>query len=778
MHRARTIPSLTLACLLTGTIPVVVSGEPARGEAGDKVAPAIHTAINYPGFPTTNPGPTPYFPALTAGPHLIAATARPAEVTGTTADVFLVFSEDLIPASISTAASGAGGTGNPDIWAYGFTFAGVAATGNTVRLTGAIGADPSDQVRLAALQAVTGVDGSMSSDVSPSVLTTGPVITSVRFVAGYGDSLADNDSLRVTFDATVAFGAGDGAGNTFWRTEEFGMTGPFTPPAHLTSTVSGSTISLGLNRWNGNPGNHHFRFIQAGVSKLIVDAGKVIWNAVATENSRGYAIPIAAPYDSGPFARAIYYNRQGSSSPSDDEIWVVMSAPIDPLTFGFSIEEDFNTDVDGGFFSITSGTGTVASAAPLDFCAVLRLTGFESYELPSMPMDLMGAQYEELANHQGGGSTTGSVPVLRGPGIIRASYDDRRTVARGDDQLYLWLNEPAAYPASIGLTDFSYFGFSSNGLGLMTDVIGATQRVTIHGFTSENHPRPGSRIRANTGNGIFGALSSDEMYGGPAAPMILVEDETRPSALQMTVDPTLTRSVWNEALGIDSVFVAWAEGGSDDADQYFAFVTKEIPDNIDASWMNACLSRVLAVGNPRPGDLDATIRIGFLVDPSEGSPHPGAITRSADLLSPDLAEGDLFYILIAAADYQGNLSLRFDPSSAANALFGPFFVGPVSGAPAQDETPDAFSVSVRPNPSAGEPAIRLGLARGGPVQAMVFDVGGGQVRELFAGSLQAGVRTLTWDGRDQTGRPVPSGAYFVRVAGAAGQKTERLVVIR
>ena len=44
----------------------------------------------------------------------------------------------------------------------------------------------------------------------------------------------------------------------------------------------------------------------------------------------------------------------------------------------------------------------------------------------------------------------------------------------------------------------------------------------------------------------------------------------------------------------------------------------------------------------------------------------------------------------------------------------------------------------------------------------IYDVSGRLVRDVFTGSLTAGVHRSTWDGRDGSGNPVTPGLYFVR----------------
>jgi hypothetical protein len=55
----------------------------------------------------------------------------------------------------------------------------------------------------------------------------------------------------------------------------------------------------------------------------------------------------------------------------------------------------------------------------------------------------------------------------------------------------------------------------------------------------------------------------------------------------------------------------------------------------------------------------------------------------------------------------------------------------------------------------------------------VFDLRGRRIRSLAA--AEAPARIVDWDGRDDAGRPVPSGVYFFRTSRAA---TGRVVLVR
>ncbi len=65
---------------------------------------------------------------------------------------------------------------------------------------------------------------------------------------------------------------------------------------------------------------------------------------------------------------------------------------------------------------------------------------------------------------------------------------------------------------------------------------------------------------------------------------------------------------------------------------------------------------------------------------------------------------------------------------------------------------------------------------GGPVSVAVVDARGREVRRLLGGSLPSGTTVLAWDGRDDHGRLLPAGLYFVRAR--AGESAAAFKVIR
>ena len=70
-----------------------------------------------------------------------------------------------------------------------------------------------------------------------------------------------------------------------------------------------------------------------------------------------------------------------------------------------------------------------------------------------------------------------------------------------------------------------------------------------------------------------------------------------------------------------------------------------------------------------------------------------------------------------------------------------------------------------PNPFNPRTRIQFALDRDAQITMRVFDVQGRAVRTLIDSYLAAGPRVVDWDGKDERGKILPSGAYFLRLEG-------------
>jgi flagellar hook assembly protein FlgD len=75
-----------------------------------------------------------------------------------------------------------------------------------------------------------------------------------------------------------------------------------------------------------------------------------------------------------------------------------------------------------------------------------------------------------------------------------------------------------------------------------------------------------------------------------------------------------------------------------------------------------------------------------------------------------------------------------------------------------------------PNPFRSAIRVRLAAGTGATSVLAIYDVAGRIRRTLRLATGDTTARTLTWDGRDDSGDAVPAGIYFAR----AGRHTLRL----
>jgi len=87
-------------------------------------------------------------------------------------------------------------------------------------------------------------------------------------------------------------------------------------------------------------------------------------------------------------------------------------------------------------------------------------------------------------------------------------------------------------------------------------------------------------------------------------------------------------------------------------------------------------------------------------------------------------------------------------------------------------------LTARPNPFLAGTEIQFDLAGRAALRLPVHDVGGRRVRILIDGGRAAGAHTIGWDGRDQAGRVVAGGVYFIELSAGAERASRRVVVVR
>lgn len=333
-------------------------------------------------------------------------------------------------------------------------------------------------------------------------------------------------------------------------------------------------------------------------------------------------------------------------------------------------------------------------------------------------------------------------------------------------------------------------GFGPNGTGFWWAPV-----ITIGG----ENPRPAAALQPDGGivlvseaNGTFSLSTEVRLYrltsGG-------LPDPTFGGNGKVSISLGSGRDVGRDvAVRPDGriVVAGWTEDGAVTR----AFVLRTLPDGtLDASF-GAGGTALLDLGDPAGSSAAMSLALqvdGGIVIAGHGQ-LGGDTSFAAARLSPhgavDAGFGDAGRVLLdfpgggedraeaLALDAQGNAILA--GSSLGNLAVARLLNGPDASAVPGSATAAAFMLSPpSPNPTTGGAALALELPEDTRASATVYDVAGRVVRRLFGDrALMAGRHALAWDGRDQAGRQVAAGVYYVQVSTPRGGGVRKVVVVR
>jgi hypothetical protein len=105
-------------------------------------------------------------------------------------------------------------------------------------------------------------------------------------------------------------------------------------------------------------------------------------------------------------------------------------------------------------------------------------------------------------------------------------------------------------------------------------------------------------------------------------------------------------------------------------------------------------------------------------------------------------------------------------------------IGDLCQATTAPHAQSTMGLRAEPNPSSGSTVFSFELQVPGAAQLEIYDLRGRRVRLLRSQALPVGERRLDWDGRNDTGEPVGSGTYLVRLRDEVGESSTKLVVRR
>jgi hypothetical protein len=83
-----------------------------------------------------------------------------------------------------------------------------------------------------------------------------------------------------------------------------------------------------------------------------------------------------------------------------------------------------------------------------------------------------------------------------------------------------------------------------------------------------------------------------------------------------------------------------------------------------------------------------------------------------------------------------------------------------------------------PNPFSNEANIRLNLKYLETARIMIYNINGEVKRIFTVNAVDAGIKTLTWNGTDNKGNKLPNGLYLIRVVTGSNQTSDRILLMR
>jgi hypothetical protein len=179
------------------------------------------------------------------------------------------------------------------------------------------------------------------------------------------------------------------------------------------------------------------------------------------------------------------------------------------------------------------------------------------------------------------------------------------------------------------------------------------------------------------------------------------------------------------------------------------------------------------------------------VRPTSVTPGPGIAEAGGLVLSPRPGTVDVAFVglrpfsgtgVLATVSFTtlavGDPEIRVETVDARDAENGKLVLPVEVNAPPVI-VPRATRLGLpTPNPFSRSAAIAFDLAQAGRVELEIYSVDGRRVRTLAGGPREPGAYNVVWDGRDEDGRSVPAGLYYVRFAAGSSRFTRQVVVLR
>ncbi|OQX92517.1 MAG: hypothetical protein B6D58_02605 [candidate division Zixibacteria bacterium 4484_95] len=83
-----------------------------------------------------------------------------------------------------------------------------------------------------------------------------------------------------------------------------------------------------------------------------------------------------------------------------------------------------------------------------------------------------------------------------------------------------------------------------------------------------------------------------------------------------------------------------------------------------------------------------------------------------------------------------------------------------------------------PNPFNASTNIRFNLAKNTDVELSIYNLLGRKVTTLVSGNMTAGLKSVTWNGKDNSGNQVASGLYLYVLKTDDGSQSKQMLLLK
>ncbi len=156
----------------------------------------------------------------------------------------------------------------------------------------------------------------------------------------------------------------------------------------------------------------------------------------------------------------------------------------------------------------------------------------------------------------------------------------------------------------------------------------------------------------------------------------------------------------------------------------------------------------------------------------QGAVYP--ITLGWDITTPPTGSGK-FYLI--GQDGAGRALEGAGSVTVREAGSNPGFIVRLADEPTG--LPQAFALGRNyPNPFNPVTRVQVDLPKSSQVEIAVYDLLGRFVSTLLTGTKEAGSLTLSWDGRDEAGKAVPTGMYVIRMKAGEFTAAQKVLLMK